>query len=143
MVAFKDIKEGEELTINYGNEYFHENEDLAYYETDKLNMPCFKSNFNFMIDKVNKYIDSDKCKDVILSHIFSNDGLFYNQKQKRYITTAKFCKIITGDENNDICYNDTMIYVFQKVKLLNDIMKTKYKKIKKRNTLPNNKIVSL
>jgi len=133
MVAFKDIKENEELTINYGNNYFDEDIDLDFYEKDKLNMSCFKSNKLFMISKINNYLDSDICKDVILSHIFSNDGLFYNQSQKRYITTAKFCLLIKGDENIDVSYNETMIYVYTKIKLLNDIFKTKYKKIRQGN----------
>lgn len=95
LIAFKDIKEGEELFINYGNAYFKENEDLSYYEKDKSNMPCFIKSKEGLKEIINNYIlNSIEVRDVCLCHLINDNGLYFNYNKKEFITTERFDKLI-------------------------------------------------
>jgi len=102
IIASSDIIKGDEITINYGNDYFNENTDLSdYYDKKK---PYFKKNDNKIKKLVFKYLNSLDFRDVIYNHHFYISGLIYTQN--KYIGLPSFYKLynnsINKDENDDI-----------------------------------------
>lgn len=128
-IAYKDIKKGEEIFVNYGNEYFNEDTDLTEYQTKDSDI--FRKNMNKILNKVNNYLDSKECKDVILNHHFCNNGLVYISSENRYLTLPKFAQLLKGDEKADITIEETNNWINLQMLNLLTIFKSKLPKIEK------------
>lgn len=122
-ICYKDIKEGEELFINYGNGYFEEDTDLTDYN-DK-NKWIFTKNKPKINRTIENYLQTPYCRDVVLNHHLINKGLVYIQSQQKYLGLPKFSSVIGKEE---ITHKDTMDYI--NLQLLNII--TTLKKIKRK-----------
>ena len=99
-IAYKDIKKNEEICTNYGNDYFKEDIDLTEY--NKKDTEIFTKNRNKLLTKIDKYLESPECRDVILNHHFYKKGLVYNQENNQYISLPAFNRLLKGDEKEDI-----------------------------------------
>lgn len=135
-VCCKDILKGEELYNNYGNDYFKENTDLSKYY-DK-NQYYFNKNHKKIMKKVNNYLDSNECKDVIFNHHFFSNGLIYINSIKKYIGLPKFRKLLKDDENIDVSITDMNEWIQKQMLMVYSIFKEKFKKIKPINNIKKN-----
>lgn len=128
MVCYKDILKGEELLINYGNNYFKEEINLTKY-MDKTQY-CFKKNNNKIMKKINDYLDSKECKDVLFNHHFFTNGLVYINSIKKYIGLPKFRKLLKDDEDIDVSIEDMNEWIQKQMLIIYTTFKDKFKKIK-------------
>lgn len=127
-ICCKDIKKDEELFNNYGNEYFNEDIDLTDYK-DKAS-DIFKKNKNKILDKVDKYLESKECKDVLFNHHFTSNGLVYIQKLNHYVGLSKFRLVVNKDENKDVLIPDMNDWINREMLNIFLTFKEKFKKIK-------------
>jgi hypothetical protein len=127
-VCCKDILKGKELLINYGNEYFKEDTNLTQY-MDKSQY-CFKKNYKKIMKKINNYLDSTECKDILFNHHFFINGLIYVNSINKYIGLPKFRKLLKDDENIDISVNDMNEWIQKQMLIIYTTFKEKFKKIK-------------
>jgi hypothetical protein len=127
-VCCKDILKGEELLNNYGNNYFKEDTDLTQY-MDKSQY-CFKKNYKKIMKKINDYLDSKDCKDVLFNHHFFTNGLVYINSIKKYIGLPKFRKLLKDDEDIDVSIEDMNEWIQKQMLIIYTTFKDKFKKIK-------------
>jgi hypothetical protein len=128
VVCCKDILKGDELLINYGNNYFKEDTDLTQY-MDKSQY-CFKKNNKKIMKKINDYLESKECKDVLFNHHFFSNGLIYVNSINKYIGLPKFRKLLKDDENIDVSVGDMNEWIQKQMLMIYTTFKDKFKKIK-------------
>lgn len=128
IVCCKDISKGEEIFINYGNDYFKEDTDLTDY--NNKNQDYFKKNDNKIKKLLFNYLNSKDFRDVIYNHYFYSNGLVY--ANNKYIGLPTFYKLLKNDENADITINEMnewiniqLIKLFYHIKQYLDLIKLK------------------
>jgi SET domain-containing protein len=124
-IAYKDIKKGEEICTNYGNDYFKEDTDLEDY--NKKDTEIFTKNRNKLLSRIDKYLESPECRDVILNHHFYKKGLVYNQDNNQYISLPAFNKLLKGDEKVDITVKEMNEWIQKEMLNILSFLKTKKK----------------
>jgi hypothetical protein len=129
-VAYKDIKAGEEICINYGNDYFKENIDLNEYNNKQDK--CFK-NYKDILNKINNYISTIECNDVMFCHNFMRNGLVYIPHLNKEIVLPNLCCLLNGidDGKTSITMEQRNNWVITQMYLILSTLETKYKKLRK------------
>lgn len=122
-IAYKDIKKGDEICSNYGNDYFKEDTDLTEYN-DK-NTEIFIKNKSKILTKIDKYLESPECRDVIINHHFFNNGLAFVQKKNQYIALPKFYEILKKNINEDITIVEMNEWINKELLSILTFLKTK------------------
>jgi SET domain-containing protein len=122
-IAYKDIKKGDEICTNYGNEYFNEDTDLSDYNNKQSDI--FIKNKSKILSKIDKYLESRECRDVFTNHHFYKHGLVFIQNQNRYIALPSFTKLLKGDEKEDIKISELNDWVNTQLLKLISFLKTK------------------
>ena len=124
-IAYKDIKEGEELCTNYGNDYFKEETDLTeYYNKDS---EIFTKNKSKIFTKINAYLETPEYRDVIINHHFFNKGLVFVQSQKKYISLPLFYKTLNKDIKDDITITEMNDWINKEILMILNFLKIKKK----------------
>jgi hypothetical protein len=125
-IAYRDIEKGKEICSNYGNDYFKEDTDLTDY--NNKNSEIFTKNRNKLLTKIDTYLSSAECRDVILNHHFFNNGLAYIQQKNQYIALPKFYKTLNKNDDEDITItemnewiNKEMLFILSFLKSKNDL----------------------
>lgn len=124
-IAYKDIKKDEEICINYGNDYFKEDIDLTEY--NKKDTEIFTKNRNKLLTKIDKYLESPECRDVVLNHYFYKKGLVYNQDNNQYISLPAFNRLLKGDEKENITVKEMNEWIQREMLDILSFLKTKKK----------------
>lgn len=124
-IAYSDIKKGDEICTNYGNDYFKENTDLTEYNNKTSDI--FIKNRSKILTKIDKYLETKECRDVITNHHFYKHGLVFIQNQNRYIALPSFSKLIKGDENEDIKISELNDWINKELLMIVSFLKTKSK----------------
>jgi len=122
-IAYKDIKKGDEICTNYGNDYFKEDTDLSDYNNKQTDI--FIKNKSKILSKIDKYLESRECRDVITNHHFYKHGLVFIQNQNRYISLPSFNKLIKADEKEDIKISELNDWVNLQLLEIISFLKTK------------------
>lgn len=124
-VAYRDITRGEEITTNYGNDYFKEDTDLTDYN-NKLNY-CFKKNYKSILKRVDTYMTTSAFNDVMFCHQFMKNGLIYVWDREEYIGLPKLSLIIHNDITKDITITEKNKFIEHQIYLVLTTLKTKHK----------------
>lgn len=124
-IAYKDIKKDEEICTNYGNDYFKEDIDLTEY--NKKDTEIFTKNRNKLLTKIDKYLESPECRDVVLNHYFYKKGLVYNQDNNQYISLPAFNRLLKGDEKENITVKEMNEWIQREMLDILSFLKTKKK----------------
>jgi hypothetical protein len=122
-VAYKDIKKDDEICSNYGNNYFNEDIDLTEY--NNKNSEIFTKNRSKILTKIDKYLESPECRDVITNHHFFNNGLVFIHKKNQYIALPPFYKILNKDINEDITIAEMNEWINKELLSILTFLKTK------------------
>lgn len=122
-IAYKDIKAGEEVCSNYGNNYFNEDIDLTEY--NKKDHDFISKNRSKILTMIDNYLACNDCRDVILNHHFFNNGLVYNQDTNKYISLPSFNKLLKDDENTDITISELNDWINKEMVKVLSFLKTK------------------
>lgn len=122
-IAYKDIKKGDEICTNYGNDYFKEDTDLSDYNNKQTDI--FIKNKSKILSKIDKYLESKQCRDVITNHHFYKHGLVFIQNQNRYISLPPFNKLLKADEKEDIKISELNDWVNLQLLEIISFLKTK------------------
>ena len=76
--ASRDISINEEITINYGNEYFKHNDEIQYFEIENDNFTHNnKRDIKDIVDYAYKYLQEDICKEILFNHTCALYGLYF------------------------------------------------------------------
>jgi len=122
-IAYKDIKKGDEICSNYGNDYFKEDTDLTEY--NNKNTEIFTKNRSKILTKIDKYLSSAECRDVISNHHFFNNGLAYIHKKNQYIALPKFYEVMDKNNNEDITIQEMNDWINKELLSILTFLKTK------------------
>jgi hypothetical protein len=120
-IAYRDIKKGEELCSNYGNDYFKEDTDLTDY--NNKNSEIFTKNKSKILTKIDAYLQTSNCRDVVLNHHFFNNGLVFIQHKNQYIALPQFYKTLNND--NDITIAEMNEWINKEMLFVLSFLKTK------------------
>lgn len=76
MYANRDININEEITINYGSEYFKNNNEFEYNKINNENS-TYKIDIKEIVDYAYKYLQEDICKEILFNHTCALYGLYF------------------------------------------------------------------